>query len=401
MANAKIHYKINVQRILFLIDFFKITQKKFLELINQGLKEKNKIKFKDFENKIELWKIKRIDKTFNKGITWYIDPTEPIKSNGSSIFFRKKKFNSKTEIEDVKTIDAFEEKRILAKILCDNVGFKLTRKIKKFNTKQDVDEAVKTVKNEFKEKENKTTKSGQNDKKFLTDLFRKIESLNVFVFEHLEQHNKKNKVNFEGFYLKNTIVIKRQDNLRREIFTLLHELGHYLLDEEEIDQDIDKKQTESKTQKTENWCNEFAFTFLLGDYKERFDKLKSPDTKNKFYEREIDGLVEKTQLNPLSFYTNLLIRKKIDWYKYQEKKKEIETNFKKKIRTEKQLRKQNAELKKSQGKKTYAIPREIKSELFENIVKTNFNLGKIDDVDLCNYLNVKNEKNKPEAPLQW
>ncbi|MFX4971243.1 ImmA/IrrE family metallo-endopeptidase, partial [Acinetobacter baumannii] len=54
---------------------------------------------------------------------------------------------------------------------------------------------------------------------------------NILVFEFIETHNKKEKANINGFYLTpNVIVLKRnQKSFSREIFTLAHELGHYLL----------------------------------------------------------------------------------------------------------------------------------------------------------------------------
>ena len=60
---------------------------------------------------------------------------------------------------------------------------------------------------------------------------------NIMVFEFIETWNKKEKANIDGFYLKpNLIVLKRHQSFSREIFTLAHELGHYLLDEEEIEE---------------------------------------------------------------------------------------------------------------------------------------------------------------------
>ncbi len=411
MSDEKIHYKINIERINFLIDFFKITKEKFLELTNEGLKsDKNKIKFEDFENKIELSKIKRIDKIFNKGLCWYIDTEKPNKKNNSSIFFRKKSFNSKIGIEDIKIIDEFEKKRILTSILCNNIDFKLHRKIKKFEVNDDVNEIVEIVRYKFKEIEeelikekkikkihNKNTK--ENDKNYLKNLFRIIEEFNIFVFEYLENHNKKEKVNFEGFYIKNIIVVKRQENLRKEIFTLLHEFAHYLLEEEEIDENIDNNLKDIKNNKVEKWCNEFAFKLLLGDYKETFYQ-KLPNKQNNFCQEEIINLVKKTYLNPISFYTNFLINKKIDYKYYTDKRDEIDRNFKRKIEREKKQRKEENKLKKSSGQKiSPMIPKEIKSELFYDIVKINFDRGKIDDRDFCNYLNIKNEKSRMETFL--
>jgi hypothetical protein len=68
-----------------------------LVMINSDLK--NKIRKDDiFSNTIDLRYLKRIDKVFNKGLPFYLDPKDITKSKEASIFFRKKKFNSELNI---------------------------------------------------------------------------------------------------------------------------------------------------------------------------------------------------------------------------------------------------------------------------------------------------------------
>ena len=65
-------------------------------------------------------------------------------------------------------------------------------------------------------------------KEFLKSLIAKLADNNILVFEFVETWNKKERANISGFYLTpNVIVLRRnQKSLRREIFTLIHELGH-------------------------------------------------------------------------------------------------------------------------------------------------------------------------------
>ncbi|MBF2735019.1 MAG: ImmA/IrrE family metallo-endopeptidase [Betaproteobacteria bacterium AqS2] len=58
--------------------------------------------------------------------------------------------------------------------------------------------------------------------------------------------------------------------MSREIFTLAHELGHYLLNRE----DVDRHGFEKEIRSEEGWCNEFAFHFVLGkDGIKRLDQI--------------------------------------------------------------------------------------------------------------------------------
>lgn len=104
-------------------------------------------------------------------------------------------------------------------------------------------------------------------KEFLRALISKFAEKNILVFEFVETWNKKEKANIDGFYLApNVIVLKRhQSSFRREIFTLIHELGHYLLNEEEIEELDISNFANNKLSDIERWCNDFAYYFLVGD----------------------------------------------------------------------------------------------------------------------------------------
>ena len=95
-------------------------------------------------------------------------------------------------------------------------------------------------------------------------------------------HLKKEKANIDGFFLcPNVIVLKRNQNaFNREIFTLLHELGHYLLNEEEIEQVDVLNTVNSNLSEVERWCNDFAYYFLAGDYSAIIDNMDMADASN-------------------------------------------------------------------------------------------------------------------------
>ena len=69
-----------------------MTVEDLLPLISVGLK-KPISKENIISKEIELSYLKRIDKFFNKGLHYYLDPKSPEITKDASIFFRKQKFD--------------------------------------------------------------------------------------------------------------------------------------------------------------------------------------------------------------------------------------------------------------------------------------------------------------------
>src|SRR5690606_22961881 len=149
-------------------------------------------------------------------------------------------------------------------------------------------------------------------KDFLKALIGKLAEKNVLVFEFVETWNKKDTANIEGFFLNpNVIVLKRlQDAMSREIFTLAHELGHYLLNIEEIEK-IDFDMTGASLSKVERWCNDFAYYFLVGEYGDVLDNLETASAKNDYHFDLIGKISMETHLSRLALFTRLLFRNQI------------------------------------------------------------------------------------------
>ena len=85
-----------------------MTIDELLMLISEGLK--NPISKEEIltEN-IKVSYLKRIDKVFNKGLHFYLDPKSPEVSKDASIFFRKSKFDADLNIGAKKIVNQFEE----------------------------------------------------------------------------------------------------------------------------------------------------------------------------------------------------------------------------------------------------------------------------------------------------
>ena len=254
-----------------------MSVEELLPLINVGL-TKLITKEQVLSTNIELGHLKRIDKFFNKGIHYYLDPKSPNVSKDASIFFRKPKFDVELSLGARKIVNHFEEFKISLSAIAELSDIKFERKLPIFNLNNNPKEAAvqlrKLINVEFKDK----------SRDFLTELIKKLAEKNILVFEFVETWNKKERANIDGFFLKpNVIVLKRQQNsFKREIFTLSHELGHYLLDEEEIDQIDYQNLANQKLSKIEHWCNEFAFYFLIGEFGKMIENIENSSAHNDY-----------------------------------------------------------------------------------------------------------------------
>ena len=208
-----------------------MTVEEFLSLISRGLKKP--ITYEEiFSNEINISHLKRMDKVFNKGLHFYLDPKSPEVSKDASIFFRKQKFDVDLNIGAKKIVNQFEEFKISLSAIAKLAELNIDRTLPIYNLQND----PKNVANQLRKK---LYPDFICDKKeFLKALIGKFAEKNILVFEFVETWNKKDKANIDGFFLNpSVIVLKRQQtSFRREIFTLIHELGHFLLNEEEVDQ---------------------------------------------------------------------------------------------------------------------------------------------------------------------
>jgi Zn-dependent peptidase ImmA (M78 family) len=399
----KIAFKLNPNRIKYLMDMYHLTIDDFIELIHRNSKRKiqalTSVQLQHVLNNktdLDLSIIKVIDKTFQKGLTWYISERNLPSNNRSSIFFRKDTFNSELNFESKKKINEFEQRKIEIQTLCKFINFDPKRFLKSYNLNNSPQEVAQDINQLFAKKEkelyeNRIITRPKSDKEFLKNSIRVLESFNIFVFEFIETWNKKNKVSFNGFYSDpNLIVIKRQESIRREIFTLFHEFGHYLINHEEIDC-ISENNFFHKS-KIEKWCHAFSFYFLLGSHKIEFCTLETATKENDFYRKSINNLYRNTYLSYSAFYTRLRIDNKISKIDYDEQIDLLKTYMIMNHQKKKEQAKLEREIAKEQGKTVIAFQKPIESNLFKEIVKINYFEGNINESRLRDYLNIKPQK---------
>ena len=315
-----------------------------------------------FGEEIKLSHLKKIDKIFNKGLAYYLDPKNITKSNAESIFFRKDNFNAELNLRAKQIINKFEEDKISFHTLAKLSDFKLNRKIKVFK----VTDNPKKVSNEVRQL--LYPELAKDKKQFLKNFISKLAENNILVFEFIDHPKEKEKANINGFYLSpDVIVLKRnQKSLNREIFTLAHELGHYLLNQEEIDGNIDNEILHNKTlSAVERWCSDFAYYFLIADFDLTVSNLEIATKNNAYHRDTLREISKNTHLSTLALYTRLLLNNKISQPNYENIKNSIFS----KIKEREALEKQKLELEKekaiAEGRKPMgAVAKPIISPLY-------------------------------------
>lgn len=339
-----------------------------------------------FTDNIKTSYLKKIDGVFKKGLPYYLDPKNIKKSNTESIFFRKDNFNAELNFEAKMVVNQFEENKISFHTLAKLSDIKLERNIKVYT----ISDNPKNVADEVRIK--LYPKFDKYHKKFLENLISKFAENNILVFEHIDHPSKKVKANINGFYLSpDVIVLKRnQKSFNREIFTLIHELGHYLLNKEEIDDNIDNENLfGNDLSSIERWCNDFAYYFLISDYSQTIDSLETAKSENDYHRDILRRISENTHLSTISLYTRLLLNNKISPTNYNSVKNQI---FKS-IREKEDIEKRKLELEKKkaleEGRKQIIPPaKPILSPLYLKTLQNALNIGLINEYDFCTKLKI-------------
>lgn len=374
----------NKEHIPYLLSLYNIDKQELLDSISKGLKKP--LQWGDiYCDEINLNNLKRIDKFFNKGLVYYTDPVTPKKEESTSVFFRKKTFNSELNIEDKKRVREFEDLKTSISAMNKLSDIKLNRQFKTYRITDNAKDTALDLRDKFIPNAKEYTKK----RDFLKAFINRLGQYNIFVFEFVEAYNKKNKTNLDGFFLQpDTIVLKRQQNsFSREIFTLSHELGHYMLNKEEIEKVDVLDYAHKSLSETEKWCNDFAFYLLIGNqYSQELDKIKYLNGGNGFVVDLINEISNKTFISRIAIYTNLLLQNKLSYNDYIAIKKRLDSEWQEKERV-KFLQKQQDKL---AGKKTNGRnPQPIKSDLVTSLFNIALSSGVINEYDYCKNLNIK------------
>lgn len=373
----------NISRIRHLLEMYRMDVQNFLQKISDGLK--NPITKEDvFGKEIEVSYLKRIDKIFEKGLHYYLDPKAPEKSKEASVFFRKQNFqNDELNLGAIKIVNQFEELKLSLSAIAKLSDLDFKRQIKKYSISDNPREIA------LKARKVLYPKFDNNRRNFLKALITSFATKNIMVFEFIETWNKKDKANIDGFYLKpNMIVLKRHQSFSREIFTLAHELGHYLLDEEEIEE-INYSVYNKNLSAIERWCNDFAFFFLAGNYANSIDTLEKASSSNDYHHDFIEKVSRQTHLSQLSLFTRLLYKGKISKSNYSLVREEFAELY----RLKQEEKEREKQIQKEQGiKQRGSVAKPIPSPLFLSTIQTAYYEGVLNEYEVCKKLNIKPDK---------
>jgi Zn-dependent peptidase ImmA (M78 family) len=366
------------------MQMYRLSEQDLLDIISIGLK--NPVSREEiFANEIKLNHLKRIDKIFDKGLHYYLDPKAPETSKEASIFFRKQKFTTdELSIGAVKVVNKFEELKLSLEAIAKLSDIRFKRLIKKYG----VNHNPKIVAQKIRELIYPGFSNKRRD--FLKSLISKFADYNILVFEFVETWNKKEKANIDGFFLKpNVIVLKRHQSFRREIFTIAHELGHYLIDKEEIEKLDYQEMTNRNIPKIERWCNDFAFFFLMGKYSDLLDSLEIAGPNNDYHIEIIEEISENTHLSELALYTRLLYQKKLSKKNYNK----IRSDYDEQYRIKQKEKEREKEILKEQGiRQKGSVAQPIPSPLFISTIQSAFYEGILNEYEVIKKLNIKPEK---------
>ncbi len=363
---------------------YRLSIQEFLAIISCGLKtpiSREEI----FSKEIKISYLKRIDKVFEKGLHYYLDPKSPETTKEVSIFFRKQNFaTDNLNIGAIKIVNQFEELKLSLSAIAKLSDLTFKRKIPKYSITDKPQEVADIVRKIL------YPKFKNNKRDFLKALISKFAEHNILVFEFIETWNKKNKANIDGFFLKpNMIVLKRHQAFRREIFTLAHELAHYLLEKEEIEQLNYQSLAQSNLSKLERWCNDFAYFFLVGNYANTIDSLKKASVNNDYHLDLVKNISDQTHLSKIAIFTRLLFKKQISQSSYNNVRNEFDELY---LRRQEEKEKEKQRLKDQGIKKRGSVAKPIASPLFVSTIQTAFYEGVINEYEVCKRLNIKPEK---------
>ena len=358
---------VNQQRIDYLIKLFGFTSSTLLAHLNQ--ERKQKIEPDDlFAADLKLARLRDLDKIFAQGLAFYTDPAPITTDKQNSIFFRKQKFNTELNLADRQQVCKMESEITNLTALALLSDYKLNRKLPVFTLADGPADVALVMREPLYPK-----RQLKDDKKFLERLIDRLSEHDILVLEFVEAHNKKEKTSIDGMFLApHGIVLKRQrGSYKREIFTLAHELGHYLLNIEELDkielEQFNPGSTSPTIDKIERWCNDFAFAFLLDS--EKFNLLRScarSIVHEGIAQEQLVEIGKGHHISRSALLTGLLRCKDISWQEYNILQNKLKANYQ---RIEQETRCQKQLEQETGNKPLFSASRPIRSTLDKDIFR--------------------------------
>ncbi len=292
-------------------------------MLNQELAAEDRLTVpKLFEGKVNSVQLERLVEVSGKHLGFWAMTFPATGQYYRSILYRKNRFNRDLTHQDRLLVVQEEDNAGLLIETCEELGLRLRRKLPRFNVKKNAPSlaAYETldllgIRAEY-----------ANPRIFLKDMVAKLSDYNIVINEHIDSKSERGQSNLAGFFIKTrTIVFKRQRHRYRELFTLAHELGHYMLGNEYVDSSLS---LDGNLKGEEGWCNNFAFHLILGP--ERVQELDDLTDKQMHDARGVIArFAERHHISSLAIYYYFLREKRISLTEYNEKKNFIKAASKK------------------------------------------------------------------------
>lgn len=382
-AGAGVKVAINIERVKHQLRLYDMSVEELLVRVGEGLKNApspDDVLAPD----IELNILKRIDKVFHRGLTYYLDPSPPVDSPTASIFFRKQSFDTPLDFGSRHVVRKIEDLKVSLSVMATLADLQQPRTFRKVL----ITESAFKVAQEFRVILHPGRISGR--RQFLVRLIEKLAEVNVLVLEFVESHNAREKAGIDGFFLQpHVIVLKRQRGYAREIFTLAHEIAHYLLDMEEVEQVDPSEMLDAHAGSVERWCNDFAYHFLAGpaDASLRAYDVAGRDAKEIL--PVLERLAAETHLSTTALMTRLRMMQKVSREQYEEFLAFIDEMYRRRTLEEKQERQMRRD---AGAEEHFSAPRPIHSPMLIATVQAAYHEGVISATEASAALGVKPER---------
>ncbi len=364
---------INISRLQYLLSLYGMKESDLMDVINQERKRKiapNRI----FTTSIDLSLLKKVDALFGKGLPFYVDPTPIAVNDSMSVFFRKQSIAESLNFTAKRVVNDFESLKNYLASLDTLSGVTPQNAMPHYTQHTSAQTAAFRIRSLIY-----PSRKCKDDKDFLRALINNLAESGVMVFEYLESPNKKEKANLDGFFLKpNFIVLKRHNYYKREIFTLLHEVGHCVLNIEEVESLDYLSLNYSNMSAIERWCNDFAFYFLMGTDFERFKAITCADNTNDYQFPLIEDLSQTCFISKRAIFTRLFYNGKISQTDYNNVIHELNLRSQQFLQQKKALQKATD----SDGRRQVSAPQPIYSPRFLQTLSVALNDGIVRPSDL-------------------
>lgn len=375
---ARFEVEVNPELIEFAIDRSGLSQEELVSAISNRFESKY-FDMKHLKSILEGKKhpyysdLNKIDAFIKRGIPFYFLPKPPVENILPS--FRIKNNNARLSPNMEIKLREYESLREEINILMKEDKKPHKRHVNVYTKHDNPTDVADYFRKRFEY--NKYDVIKNNVKDVFEFIRRNIEYLDIFVFKDSLNYNLSGIIFLQN-KLPPLILMNSNEDKAREIFTLLHEFGHYLLNSEEVDAENTNLQHDEDI---EFWCNDFAYHFLMNKEIEEKENFSSSNKDSLLDEKNLQSLSRKYKVSKLAFMYRFFKLGIIKSYEYQHYKKSHP--YKKKSQSQ-------------GGGNYYLTNRDRLSRRYIKLVSDNYSNGRIAISEAFNYWHIHDVDRIPQ-----